>query len=422
MTDTAFLTVKDAYDANNAYLDVIKYRQFADAGLTPNQIATGQGLDSIPPGGALFNAVASLATDAQARAAFDGHSGEAHASAKTALIEESHFIRDAANDRLRQSFAAVGAPAMPAMSFAPDAVSASAAANAMAYAMTTKAPPMVAYAPAPAWAIWGQGFGSWGHTDGNDNAARLGRSTGGVVSGFDTTVADTWRVGVMGGYSHTSFNVRDRSSSGKSDNYHVGAYGGTQWGGLGFRTGVAYTWHDITTTRAVAFPGFADNLRADYSAGTTQVFGELGYRIDTRAVALEPFANLAYVNLRTKGFTERGGAATLISAASTAGATFTTLGLRASTTFMVASTAVTARSTLGWRHAFDDVAPLSTFAFAGGNAFNIAGVPVARDTAILDVGVDFAIARDATIGVTYNGRFGSNAADQSVRGNFTVRF
>jgi RecJ-like exonuclease len=44
------------------------------------------------------------------------------------------------------------------------------------------------------------------------------------------------------------------------------------------------------------FPGFSDDTSAKYNAHTAQVFGELGYRIDTNRVAFEPFVNLAYVN------------------------------------------------------------------------------------------------------------------------------
>src|ERR1700738_5572581 len=57
-----------------------------------------------------------------------------------------------------------------------------------------------------------------------------------------------------------------------------------------------------------------EQLSSRYDAGTAQVFGDLGYRIDAGhtavgALAFEPFANLAYVNLRTDGFSGTGAAA-----------------------------------------------------------------------------------------------------------------
>ncbi|MEL4073563.1 autotransporter outer membrane beta-barrel domain-containing protein, partial [Ochrobactrum sp. GPK 3] len=73
-----------------------------------------------------------------------------------------------------------------------------------------------------------------------------------------------------------------RASSGSSDNYTLGAYAGTEWTlnnghALAFRSGLAYTWHDVDMNRSVTFPGFADNVTGDYDAGSFQLFGELGY-------------------------------------------------------------------------------------------------------------------------------------------------
>ncbi|MDF2116369.1 autotransporter domain-containing protein, partial [Roseiarcaceae bacterium H3SJ34-1] len=402
-TSTAFLKVEDNYDANNVYLDVIKYRNFADAGLTRNQISTGRGLDTIPTVGPLFNAVAGLMTDTQARSAFDQLSGEQHASMSSVLVDDSRFVRSAAIDRLRSSFGSVGATPMPVMSYA--------AGGPARVPVSTER-----------FVLWGQAFGSWGQLNGDGNAASVRRSTGGFTIGGDTLIFDSWRVGLLGGYSNTSFSISGRSSSGSSDNYHVSIYGGRQFGNLSLRTGAAYTWHDIKTNRSVAFPGFNDALSASYGARTAQVFGDLGYRIDMNSVSLEPFGSLAYVNLRTEGFRETGGPAALTSKGTTTGVTFTTLGLRASTDFAFGGMIATARGTLGWRHAFGSTTPVSTFAFAGGNAFNIAGVPIAQNAAVVEAGLDLRLFQDATFGVSYNGQFASSAGDQSVKANLAVKF
>lgn len=37
-------------------------------------------------------------------------------------------------------------------------------------------------------------------------------------------------------------------------------------------------------------------------------------------------------------------------------------------------------------------------------------------------GLDFAIARNATLGVAYSGQFGDRATDQSVKGNLAMKF
>ncbi|MDX8455575.1 autotransporter domain-containing protein [Mesorhizobium sp. VK9D] len=402
-SNLAFLDPTLGYDAGNVYLRLRRNDiTFHGIGLTLNQIATGAGTESLGWNNPVYDAVANLSAD-QARTAFDQLSGEIHASAKTALIEDSRFLRNAVNDRLRAAFEGVGAASAPVTGYA-------------------DGEPVLVPATTDRFAVWSQGFGSWGHSDGDGNAARLNRSTGGVFIGADAPVFETWRFGAVAGYSRTTFNVRDRRSSGTSDNYHVGLYGGTQWGSLAFRTAAAYTWHDISTDRTVVFPGFSDSLKGDYNAGTAQVFGELGYGIRAGNFAFEPFANLAYVSLHADGFTERGGAAALTSAAANTEATFATLGLRASNSLTLGGIDATAKGTLGWRHAFGDVTPLSTMAFAGGAAFPIAGVPIARDAAVIEAGLDFALTPATMLGVSYNGQFASGVSDQSVRAVFNMKF
>ncbi len=402
-SNLAFLDPFLSYDAGNVYLTMARNDiDFAAVGLTPNQIAAGGGVESLGFGQPVYHAVLNLSAP-QARTAFDQLSGEIHASAQTALIEDSRFIRDAVNDRLRAALGVAGAPGT--------------------VTVYSDGRPVLARADTDRLAVWGRGFGAWGHTNGDGNAARFNRSTGGVFVGADAWIADRWRLGAATGYSRTAFNASDRSSSGASDNYHASLYAGTAWGDLAFRGGAAYTWHGISTGRSVLFPGFGDSLRGDYNAATAQIFGELAHGFNAGAARFEPFASLAYVNLHTDGLTERGGAAALTGAPAGTDAIFTTLGLRTSAAFALGGTTLTARGTLGWRHAFGDVTTLLVMRFAGGgNAFAIGGVPIARDAAAIEAGLDYAIAPNATLSATYGGQFGAAASDQSVKATFSVAF
>ncbi|WP_319797733.1 autotransporter domain-containing protein [Nitrobacter sp.] len=402
-----FLDTRVAYDGgdgNDVTLQLIRNDlSFGSVGQTRNQRATGAAIDTLGSGNLLWRTIALNGDPNSVRASFDALSGEIHASAKTALIEDSRFVRNAINDRIRAAFAAPGASHAPALAYAsidtPMAVS------------PNHAGPV----------FWSYGFGSWGSTDSDGNAAALKRSTGGLLIGTDGFVGD-WRIGLMTGYSHSRFNASDRFSSGDSDNYHFGAYGGTQWGSLSFRSGLAYTWHELDTRRAVAIPGFSDNLSTRYNAGTTQVFGELGYGMAAAGARFEPFANLAYVNLHTGDYAERGGTAALTGRSDTTGVTFTTAGLRAETDLPFWNTLTTLRGMLGWRHAFGDTIPTVTQAFAGSNAFTVAGVPIARDSAVLEAGLDFNVSPNATFGLAYEGQFASGADDQGFKANLAVKF
>jgi len=378
---------------------------FGKVANTDNQKQTAGALDTLQQSGtplALYNTLLVLSAD-EARAAFDSLSGEVNASTVTGLIEDSRFVRDAVNDRLRSAFETVGG--LPLMGYGDDAKE-----------ITT------ASIASERYGAWGSVFGSWGHFGGDGNAARLSRSTGGFVTGVDGLITDDVRLGLLAGYSHSSFKVDDRRSSASSDNYHLGVYGGAEWRTLALRSGLTYTWSEIDTSRQVAFPGFSDSLTGSYRAGTTQVFGELGYSLKAGSVAFEPFANLAYVNVHTNGFTEQGGASALTVHSGSNDSTFTTLGIRASTDFDIGSTKATVRGMIGWRHAYGDVTPAISQAFTGSSAFTIAGAPIARDAAVIEAGLDFAIAPQATLGLSYHGQVGSKASDHGVRADLSVKF
>jgi len=330
-----------------------------------------------------------------------------HASLKTQLIEDSRFVREASDDRLRQAFCAVGS--------ADTRISTQGVGQQPTQFAASECNPDLSI-------VWARAFGSWGSIDGDDNAAKLNRSIGGLFAGTDTRVFDTWRVGATVGYSRSSFDVNDRHSSGMSDNYDIGLYGGTQWGDLGLRLGTGYTWHTIDTRRYISFPGYADQLSADYSASTAQAFGELGYRIDAGQVKLEPFASLAYVRQSTDGFFEHGAFAALIDTHDSTSTTFSTPGVRASSVFEKGGIDWTVHGLLGWRRAYGDTAPTSLLSFNSSIPFTVSGVPIARDAAELELGVEAPIAKNAVQDVSYAGQMGSGMRDNGIHATLNWKF
>ncbi|KWN71146.1 hypothetical protein WM24_04580 [Burkholderia ubonensis] len=103
---------------------------------------------------------------------------------------------------------------------------------------------------------------------------------------------------------------------------------------------------------------------------------------------------------------------------------FSTLGLRAaSPPGSIASGTFTARGTVGWRHAFGNTRPSSAFAFAsGGSPFSVVGVPIARDSAVLEVGVDAAVTKNLSLGLSYSGQIGGSISDHALYGNLLWKF
>ncbi|WP_083745811.1 autotransporter domain-containing protein, partial [Variovorax sp. KK3] len=387
----AFLTPNLSYGPTSASITLTRNDVgFSQVGTTPNQIAAGAAADSLPAGSPLYGAVVQLDAPS-ARLAFDQLAGDTHANSRTAMLEGSHFTRDAAIDALRQSEGESVA--------APDASASRGDRN-----------------------LWLRSFGSWGHTRADGNSARTNTSLGGVLIGADMPVGGGWRAGVYGGYSQGKYEADSRRARVEDDAYHLGVYGGTRWDRLALRLGASYTRHKLESQRTVVFPGLVDSLRADQRARTAQVFGELGWRIDAGRVALEPFANLAYVDLRSKGFAERGGAAALRSRGDSKDLTFSTLGLRASTLVSAGAADITLRGMVGWRHAFGDVVPTSTLALAGGNDFQVGGLPVARNALVVEAGMDMAVARNLRVGIGYAGQAGGGRRDHGLKANLLWKF
>ncbi len=82
----------------------------------------------------------------------------------------------------------------------------------------------------------------------------------------------------------------------------------------------------------------------------------------------------------------------------------------------------TARGMVGWRHAFSDTTPLSTFAFAGSDPFSIAGIPIARDAAIVEAGLYFDLSPKATLGFAYQGQFAGSDTQNALNASLKVAF
>lgn len=399
---SSFLSIDDVYDTANGdvFIEVTVTRSLTDAALTPNQIATAEGAESSAAAGGLFQV---LGSDAEVQDALDQASGEVHASIKSMLIGDSGFLREAVTNRLRA--AAAGGETMGM-----------AAANGDGWIEPTADLAL----PERHFDFWLSGFGSWGDWDGDDNVAALDRSVGGIFVGADTQL-DDWRLGAVAGYSNASFDVDERNSSGSVDGYHIGIYGGTTWESIAVRAGASYTLNDIETSRDVTNPAVQE-LEADYDAHTIQVFGELAYVADLGGLILEPFANVAYINLHTESFEETGGSLALESKSDDTDNVATTLGLRPEVRFSLGELDTRWRGLIGWRHAFGDVTPESRLAFGGGDAFTIRGVPMARDTAIIEAGLDLALTSGATLGASYRGEFGNGVSDNGFTARLGIAF
>ncbi|WP_421414473.1 autotransporter outer membrane beta-barrel domain-containing protein [Serratia plymuthica] len=385
-----FLDSGLSYQPNQVTLSIERNdTSFASVAQTHNERAVAAAADALAAGNPVYESILNAGSAGEARQAFRQLSGQIHADIASAQVNDSRYLREALNGRLRQA---------EGLATAPDIKSDEGGA-------------------------WAQLLGAWDHASGDANATGYQASTYGVLLGLDSALADDGRLGVATGYTRTSLDG-GYGSNADSDNYHLAVYGGKQFGELALRAGGAYTWHRIDTSRSVNYGTQSDRETAKYSARTEQVFAEAGYSVKAGWVNLEPFANLAYINFQNNGISEDGGAAMLHGDKQHTDATVSTLGLRADTEWQASkTTSVALRSELGWQHQYGDLDRGTGLRFNGGNSpFVVNSVSASRDGAVLKASAEVAVNKNATLSLGYGGLLSQNHQDNSVNAGFTWHF
>lgn len=427
-SNMAFLKPELSYDGENVLLTLlINGTSFGSVAQTFNQVAVAGAVEQLGSGNEIYDLVEGQSA-AGARQAFNALSGEVHASTDTALVNQSYYSRNAINRRLLQSsytsssgqqVAALGAGGPTAVALHPTPQMEGRMALGAYEADAPRAMPSYG----DGLVFWAQGYGSWGQYDGNGNAATMTSSLGGFVTGVDAPLAADWRAGLATGYTRTDLRVGARSSSSDINSYLLAGYAGGMVGDFALRGGAAWTWNAIDATRNVVFPGFFETETASYNGNVGQLFAELAYPLAYGNSAIEPFAGLAWVHLGTDSFTESGGTAALSAASSSDNVGFSTLGLRAASTMPVNGMLVTPRASFAWQYAFGDTTPDLALAFASsGASFGILGVPLARNSALIEAGVDMELGPQTRFGISYVGQLASDLQDNGVQATLDWRF
>ncbi|KPN90654.1 autotransporter serine protease [Pseudomonas nunensis] len=363
------------YAANSVQLNVERNAtSFASVGQTPNQRSVASAVEGLGAGNPVYESLLLSASATSAQQAFQQLSGEIYPALGSVLINDSRYLRDAVGERLND---AKGAQSNG----------------------------------------WIKALGAWGKTDDRHDTAGYTTSIGGLLAGVDGAVDEQTRIGLVAGYSDSSVNMGSGThSSAQVDSYHLGAYAGHELGAWRLSAGGAYSWHRADVKRDLQYGDVSAKQKAKVDAATTQVFGEAAYRVNLQPLALEPFANLAYVHLDTEGFTEKGDAAALKSHGDTRDAVLSTLGLRAlKTVNLSGQQQLDLSGSLGWQHNLSSVDSEQHLAFAsGGTAFAVESSPLMRDAALVGAHASLALSRDIRLNLDYTGQLASREKSHGV--------
>lgn len=404
-----------SYDANNVYLATDPlYDSICDVTSTANQASLAcTVLDNLPDTNEVLQAVLALTSDEAGRDAFNALTGEFHPSMTGALMDNSQRRVEAVFERFRRAGNQSGGE-LPALGYANTGAT---------YGLGHSDASTAAFGDLSSAAddqtgFWIAGHNIWSDTNATTNTAQMDNELQGVVIGLDRDAGENWLFGITGALSQTEVNQDTLASSGTADSYSLGAYGGYDNGPDNLSFGGFYNWHQIDSSRRIAFGGIDQTLTADYNARSWQAFAEASYEIQAGDVILQPLASASYIGIDTDGFSETGGSAALTAASSEEQTVFTTAGLRASMDFGD----VKAQAMLGWRHVFGDTISSSTFTLAGSSAFTVDGAPIDEDSVITKIGFEATLSDSVSIGAAYTGQFGTDNTTHGAKGMVRMQF
>ena len=377
VNDTLFLDMLLDYDSNNVYLKAKRNStEFSDFAYTYNQRHTAEGINSLGSGNPIYNYIVASSEPQGLAAIYDNLSGEIHSSVKTAAIQNSRYVRDAMNHRLMKS------------------------------------------SLSPNHDLWAT---TWHHRatlDTDHNAGELINKSTGILVGYDQIIRKDSRLGALIGYQWTDIDLKDRHSSATIKSTHLAIYGNTSAGKIDLRSGLGYSFQKADTSRKIWLTDLAGQSNGSYNGRLFQGFVEASRTFNKEEkFSYSPYVNLAYVNLATDDIKETGHLASLFGRKKHTAVAYGMIGVRGE---YQASEKSKIFAGLAWQRAFHGHIPHTSMRFVGGESFDIKGTPLSKNSALINLGVDFDIRNNLKLTFEYQGEFGNTIRDHS--GKFYLKY
>jgi len=375
---------------------------FESFGVSRNQRRIARTIASLDQNHAVSKAITGL-NAADVADAYDNLSGEIYGSARSALLSNNR-LRNTVQARMQGLGADELAIAKPVM------------------LASTAATPINFNTPSQR--LWVNTWGDDGHMDGNRNAAKTDYSGIGLALGGDVRVSGAVTAGALFAYENGKLkNGGTRRSQTDVDSYSFGGYATADVGAWELQGGLIYSLLKLDTRRHITVPGLVGRAKAHYSGQKVQAFIETGRVVQVaNAASVTPYLNLTQTWLHTDRARESGTSAALQISAKNDSVFQTTLGMRAAYQLPTA-TPVALTANLGWAHVLGNTKTNTTHRFgSASNSFSVQGTRMAKDHALVGVGVEAQVSSNATIAVGYDGQFGSSSKDHSGNVQLRVRF
>ena len=270
---------------------------------------------------------------------------------------------------------------------------------------------------------WLRGYGQWGRRGGDAEASGADYRMGGLVAGRDWQVSPSLSLGASFGYGSIDIDFDAFGDRGEITTYEGALYGAYTRGPIALDSWLSYAQLSNEVDRTVVLGGGDGRASADYDGRRIGAFSEASYAIDLGGAIARPLGSLRYVWLRQDGFAEQGvGGLGLATGAQSAESLEGGLGLGLSAPLAWGRTSGQMEARAKWLHEFlDDHGELdAAFVGAPGVSFTSRGPRMARDSALLGLGVSARTGRAAELFANYDAKLSTTGATHAATAGLRI--
>lgn len=379
--DTIFLDYDVIYGAND--IELYAHRNsvdFSSIGHTINQRNTAFAVEKLGSSSEIYQQVVGM-NIGQALASFDSLSGEIHASAKGAILNNAQFSRDAIYNHLEGKAAS---------------------------------------SQEHQYELW---IDLWGNTGSlkayHLGAAQMKNKGFGFLVGSDLLSTQNIRLGAAIGYEENDLKVNERFSKATTKAMHLMLYGQAKIKQWSLNGGIGYSIQDLDVKRDVTVGSLYSHNTAKYDANVFQIFVKGNYHIElSDNIELSPYVTLAYQNLKTKSKTENGSITNLRIHGQSDNLLTTYLGIASK--FKINDISHLSLD-IAWKHNSKE-SYHSNMSFNDGDQFTVHGASIGKNSVVINVGGDYSLTPSSKLRIGYNGEFSGKARNNKVNFQYQYRF
>lgn len=208
--------------------------------------------------------------------------------------------------------------------------------------------------------------------------------------------------------------------SGEVQTRFVGGAVGYRSGRLQAMAGMTSGWHEISVSRTISFPGFADYAGSRYSAVSRRLQGEVSYTLSRGRTGIAPYAGYTDLTIETPAFREQGGASALSFEQGASSVDQLELGIRMRSGFDLGRVTFAPRLDLSLRRTRSDDERSASFA-NGSDQFDSIGSRFEGRSVAIDAGIDLNVG-PLRIAGSYQGQLGEQWQDHRALLSASLRF